>query len=132
MMTLQPRESPTLLGILRTARRTPDRCATDFLRLAAAAQTARLLSGGSNNELVTSSTALWSILQLAPDIAMSLRPSGLDADQLGQALGILSRPKPLDVPDIGLHDDFARALLAYVQRQREDRPVGLADVIVAV
>lgn len=122
----------TFRRLLRSTSRTPDRSASDFVRLAAAVQATRQHSGASNTALVTRSTALWSILRMDPDIAAALRSSGLDVGGLGQLLGIDDLPEPLDVPDIALHPDFARALRDYLRDLGGDRPVRLADLTVAV
>ena len=128
----QPSDAPTFLELLHRTGRTPDRSATDFVGFAAAVQAARWRSGRADTALVNRSTALWSILRLDPSIAAALRPTGLDPDGLSQLLGIDAPPEPLDVADVALHPDFTRALRDYLQDLRGDRPVGLADLTVAV
>ena len=103
-----------------------------FSQLAAAVQTARYRSRVSDTDRVTRSVGLWTLMQLDDDISGALEVSGVNEKALRAELSISDDPPPLDVLDIDLHDDFARALRRYLEGLTDSRTIGLADLAAAI
>jgi KAP family P-loop domain len=104
----------------------------NFSGLAAAAQVARYQSKASDTKRVTRSTGLWTLMRLDNDIRRALEKSGVEEDALRDVLSLRDDPPPVDVADVELHDDFARALRRYLANLPDTRPIELADLAVAI
>jgi len=104
----------------------------EFTRLAAAVQTQRFTSGASDQRPITRSTALWTLMHLDEDIRSALEKSGVDKTALGDVLSIRRVPRPSNEGSPQLHEDFTRAIRAYLSELTEQRPIELADVASAI
>jgi hypothetical protein len=122
----------SLTQILIRADAAPGRGFEELAALASAVQLDRFERGVSDTELVSRSTALWTILELDRVISNALEEVRLKKSELGRQLSVREDVKPLEGTDAQVHDDFAEGVRSYLERNPDRLTVGLVDLAIAI
>jgi hypothetical protein len=104
----------------------------DFTHLATAVQLKRRELPVSSTDLVTRTTALWTLMELDQGINQVLQNSGLDQRALQGVLSLAKVPPPIDADVVQLHEDFAHAMQTYLSDLSDRHPIDLPDLAAAV
>ena len=123
---------PTLIDVLAEFGVTGSPAVVRFAPIAAAVQQQRLDSGASGTSRTTRSTALWTLLNLDPDLADVLGRAGLSAKALGELLSVSTLPTAEFTGPAILHDDFAEGLRSYLRRHKSSGPFTPTDLAASI
>lgn len=129
---------PTLLGLINAYGHVPAESIRSLVQVGASAQRQLHREGLSRHTALTRTTALWAIIHLEREIALTLSPSRVSEEGLRRQLKLSSVPPPSAVNDVAVHDDLARALrtaLATDGHRGTLDPLGpteLVDIAIAI
>jgi hypothetical protein len=123
----------TLQELLAAAGRTASPRLMDFTQLATAVRRERRTDDPSGSDSISRATALWTLMELDPEIQAAMEDNGLGKTAFGEQLSLRATPAPADVDAARLHRYLAAALMTYLDDTRDDDgQIDLADLATAI